>query len=189
MSFADKLAIGKIGESVIASWFLSRGYSVLPVYEKEVNEGKGPTLFCSDKTQLISPDMLVFNSASGKVYWIEAKHKSAFTWHRNTRAWVTGIDLHHYTQYLEVAKRTPWNVWLLFLHRSGIAKDTPDGMISPVGLFGGNIALLSRQEHHRYENHGRSGMVYWAHTSLKKLDLGVNDMLVNTYSTLQKSGA
>lgn len=170
-SFEQQLAVGKIGESVIAGYFLRRGYYVLPVYEVEKNQGKGPTLFCSDGGQLISPDMLVFNAGSGKVFWIEAKHKSAFSWHRNTQQWVTGIDLHHYNQYLKVAGSTPWPVWLLFLQRAGIAKDTPDGMVSPCGLFGGELIELSKKEHHRHSAHGRSGMVYWAHDDLLRIKL------------------
>ena len=167
MGFKTQLQIGKIGETIIASWFKSRGYNVLPVYEKEISEGKGPTLFTFDNSNIICPDMLVFNNQ--KCFWIEAKHKTAFSWHRISKKWVTGIDLRHYFHYLEIAKKySQWQVFLLFLHKDGIAKDTPGGMISPTGLFGGELIFLSSNENHRHTNHGRTGMVYWNVDTLMK---------------------
>ncbi len=99
--------------------------------------------------------------------WVEAKHKTAFSWHRLTERWVTGIDLRHYEHYLRVAMKTPWPVWLLFLHEGGQAKDSPAE--SPAGLFGNELLFLSAHENHRSDKWGRSGMVYWAEASLKKL--------------------
>jgi len=51
MSFAKNLSMGKIGESRIARWLNRRGLHVIPVYEKEVSEGKGPTLFAAEGVQ------------------------------------------------------------------------------------------------------------------------------------------
>ena len=167
MGFKKQLHIGKIGESIIAEWLKHRGYNVLPVYEKEISEGKGPTLFTFDNKDIICPDIFVFNGETA--FWVEAKHKSAFSWHRITKRWVTGIDLKHYYDYLEIAnKYSSWPVFLLFLHRDGTAKDTPIGMISPTGLYGEDILILSGKENHRHENHGKTGMVYWAISSLNK---------------------
>lgn len=166
MSFEEQLRFGKIGESRIAHVLKGRGLHILPVYEKEISEGKGPVLFTADNRNLVLPDMLAFNDS--KTIWIEAKHKTAFTWHRITGKWVTGIDLHHYRDYLEVLKLSPWPVWLLFLHDGGQAKDSPAD--SPAGLFGGELGLLSRNEHHRHMNHGKHGMVYWGVPPLRNLE-------------------
>ncbi len=169
MNFTGKLEYGKAGESRIAAYFKRKGYSVLPVYEKEMTERKGPTLFAFDGTQVIAPDMLVFSGE--KCFWVEAKRKSAFTWHRISRQWVTGIDINHYENYLRIADGlSPWPVWLLFLHESGRAKDTPEGMSSPTGLFGNDLLVLRECENHRHENWGRHGMVYWARKSLKHIN-------------------
>lgn len=166
MTFAQTLEIGKTGESLVAQYFLRLGYSVLPVYEKTGAEHKGPVLFSKTHGSLIAPDMLVFNDRES--LWIEVKHKSAFTWHRLAGEWVTGIDLHHYQQYLLVQKERPeWPIWLLFLQRSGLAKDTPAGKIPPSGLFGNTLSYLSAHEHHRHANHGTSGMVYWGIDALR----------------------
>lgn len=166
MSFEASLQFGKVGESAIARWMRARGWYVLPIYEKELGEGKGPQLYTPD-TALIGTDMLVFRG--DKTLWIEAKHKSAFTWHRITGRWTTGIDMRHYDHYCRIDDETPWPVWLLFLHRDGRAKDTPPGKVSPTGLFGHTLAYLRKNKNHQHKNGGKAGMVYWAKEQLKPL--------------------
>ena len=168
MNFPEALEIGKTGESLIARYFLRLQYSVLPIYKIADSERKGPVLHSATSGALVAPDMLVFKGR--QVLWIEAKHKAAFTWHRNTSQWVTGINLHHYQQYLTIQNERPeWPIWLLFLHQDGVAKDTPDGKVSPAGLFGNSLSYLRENEHHRHLNYGTSGMVYWSIDALKYL--------------------
>jgi len=166
--FDAQLAFGKIGEAYIANWLKMFGqYHVLPVYEKEIQEGKGPMLFPSHSSPLVAPDLLVFRDVGGgvaKIRWVEAKTKSAFTWHRKSQKWTTGIDLRHYQQYQRVAELSPWPVWILFLHHDGQAKDSPPGC--PTGLFGADIRYLVNHESHRWLGNGGGGMVYWAHETL-----------------------
>jgi len=157
--------MGQAGESIISRWLRSRGCAVLPVYEKIMDTGKGPHLFLPQGS-VIAPDLFVFKGHDA--WWIEAKHKEAFSWYRITSQWVTGIDLHHYEQYLRVDEMTPWPVWLLFLHRGGQAKDSPPN--SPAGLFGQTLELLRHQENHRSDKWGKGGMVYWACNSLLLLE-------------------
>jgi hypothetical protein len=143
---------------------------VFPAYEKEGGDFKGPQLF-SASGDLVLPDLLAFRS--GAAIWFEVKRKTCFTWHRITHRWVTGIDLHHYGQYLEVSARTELPVWLMFLH----PQDEPDPRdiqhgcpaSCPAGLFGNDIDVLSHCENHRHANHGRHGMVYWASDNLHLL--------------------
>lgn len=137
----------------------------MPVYEKLIDEGKGPQVLLP-KRELIAPDLLVFRGQRGseQAYWIEAKHKTAFSWHRLTGRWVTGIDLRHYEDYCCIDDMTPWPVWLLFLHQGGQAKDSPPN--SPSGLHGNRLSVLRGCENHRHDNWGRTGMVYWALESL-----------------------
>jgi len=163
-TFAGKLAYGQVGESKIANWLKSKGYSVLPVYEIEYHTGKGPRLFAPNKI-LIAPDMFVFKA--NRQLWVEAKHKHAFSWHRITSRWVTGIDLRHYHDYCEIDNYSPFPVWLLFLHDGGQAKDSPPN--SPSGLFGNKLSFLRDHENHRHGNWGNQGMVYWGVDSLKRL--------------------
>lgn len=165
--FDKLLSVGKAGESKIAMWLRSRGSTVLPVYEKLIEEGKGPTLFLPNNRNLICPDLLTWQG--NKVVWIEAKHKEGFSWHRNSSRWTTGIDLRLYHHYLEMAELTPFPVWVLFLHRGGSAKDNPTA-ISPSGLFGNDISILKDKVSHVHPNFGRSGGAFWAMENLIKLD-------------------
>ena len=164
VDFRDKLQFGKTAESAIAAWLRGKGYAVVPVYETLVDTGKGPQVFAPDG-ELVAPDMLVFKG--DQALWIEAKHKTAFAWNRARQIWVTGIDLRHYEDYCKVDDTSPWPVWLLFLQQGGQAKDSPGN--SPAGLFGKPLSYLRTHENHRSELWGRSGMVYWAHESLKLL--------------------
>jgi hypothetical protein len=167
MSFEQKLEAGLYGEDLISRWLIARGHQVLPAYQIQQNHGKGPRLF-GQYGQLISPDLLVFKT--NKVLWVEAKSKSAFTWHRLSATWQTGLDRRHWRDYLAVEKVTPFPVWIMFLHAPGhAAKDTPAGLESPSGLYGNSIAVLAATIHHEHENHGPSGMVYWREQDLKKV--------------------
>lgn len=169
VKFAEQLYFGKVGEGRIAKWLIDRGWAVLPVYEKEIHEGKGPVVY-SAGANLIAPDILAFKFDTIK--WIEAKTKSSFSWHRLTHKWVTGIDLRHYDDYLKVSKLCHWSVWLLFLHIDSCgAKDTPQELAgeSPTGLFGNTLSFLAQHENHRHQNWGKSGMVYWSCDTLQKI--------------------
>jgi hypothetical protein len=161
---------GRIGEGVIARWFRRRGHAVLPVYEKEISDGKGPRLFMP-KGQLIAPDMAIFLSKmvspDMRVMFVEAKRKSAFTQLRKANrygvcgAWQTGIDERHYEDYCKVETQTGVPVWLLFLQEGGQAKDSPPD--SPSGLYGQALSALKEKIDHRHPNPPPrfKPMVYW----------------------------
>lgn len=168
MTFAGNLVVGQLGESEIARWMISRGNLVLPVYEKQIDTGKGPRFF-TPMGQMVAPDMFIMNA---KV-WVEAKHKTHFTWHRKTQEWVTGIDLHHYAEYQRVAEITGHPVWLIFLHKDCQPSDDDLGhgcpSRCPSGLFCGGLDFLRMHESHQHANWGRHGMVYWRVGVLQKL--------------------
>lgn len=176
-AFRQQLAFGKIAESQIASWLRSRGNTVLPVYEVEMDTGKGPQLFLPDE-ELIAPDLFVFKFSyddGQEAWWTEAKHKSVFSWHRITGRWTTGVDLRHYHDYLRVDELTPWPVWLLFLHSKDRCDRRNEPWPCPTGLFGRPLEYLREHENHRSQPRnngtgwGRTGMVYWAYDDLMLL--------------------
>jgi len=105
--------------------------------------------------------------------WIEAKHKTVWSWYRKGSRWETGIDRHHYKQYCEVEQRLGLPVWLLFLHSQSTpwASDLRMGCPSecPTGLFGEQLAVLTGKISHESNRHGPTGMMYWAHHSLRKI--------------------
>jgi hypothetical protein len=163
MNFVQSLRIGKLGESQIANWLRAKhGLHILPAYEKQIGEYKGPTLYCAEGDTLILPDLLAFQGP--KFIWFEAKNKSTFTWHRNTKNWQTGIDVRLYDQYLEVQKRTQIPVWLLFLQQAN--GDTVLGERSPAGLYGQKLDILRTKEDHRGSFLDGTQMVFWNKAAL-----------------------
>ncbi len=163
-SFDQALSVGKTGESQIAQWLKEKGSHVLPIYEIADNQYKGPALYAAGGETIIAPDMAVFNKNG--VTFIEAKHKNAFSWHRISKSWVTGIDLHHYQEYRNFQEKVGHQVWVLFLHCGGTAKDSTQ---SPSGLFGNSLSCLVKKENHRSNKWGKNGMVYWDIDDLIKL--------------------
>lgn len=173
--FQQALLFGQLGESYIANFMRNRGFHVLPVYEKQVGNYKGPRIFMSYislKKQLIAPDMLIIRD--GKGVWLEAKHKSHFTWYGKGQCWTTGINKHCFDDYLLLQQMTQMDVWLFFLHSDNqtwtqdVRKwNAPP--ICPTGLFAGRLAVLARQIDH-IGDFGTSGMVYWRDDQLTKLE-------------------
>ena len=172
ITFQTNLSSGRLAEGVIANWLRRRGNTVIPAYELESVGQKGPQVYAPN-FELVAPDLLVWKD--GKTCWIEAKSKSVFAWNRTTKAWVTGIDLHYYEQYQKVLSHFEfkWDVWLLFLHSSSIPSDADlrhgCPVKCPTGLFGNSLNVLRSVEHSRDLRWGRTGMVYWQHSSLKLL--------------------
>lgn len=175
--FGYCLRQGQIGESLIARWLMDRGNSISPVYEKQIDSGKGPQFFCHNGS-FAAPDLLVFPAVTRggvNLLWAEAKHKTVFSWYRNGRPgpyWCTGIDLHHYRDYLAVQKRSRVPVWLFFLHVSSMpsADDLARGCppTCPTGLFANSLDRLETCISHTSERHGRHGMVYWRESDLRR---------------------
>lgn len=177
-NFNDCYAFGRIAESQIAQWLVrAQHWHLLPAYEIEIPSGKGPRLL-TEQGELISPDLLgtKLKEAQLLMRWIEAKHKSRFTWHRSSKNWQTGIDLSHYRDYIEVQRRTRIEVFILFLHRcsepsqSDLKYGSPAEC--PTGLFCRSLYYLKRHEDHRDSfDKGRREypMVYWNHKDLVRL--------------------
>ena len=159
MSFGRQLKKGLLGEGEISQFLIGQGYSVLPAYEVEIGSGKGPRLFTADGP-LVAPDMLVFDAV--KVFWVEAKTKSGWSYFRLTGTAQDGIDTKHWKSYVEVQRKLPWDVWVLFLHRE--AKwdrfAETDATPPPPGLYGSSVPNLETTIHHESPRHA-SGMVYW----------------------------
>jgi hypothetical protein len=152
------LGYGQAGEGLIAKFIRSRGWYVLPVYEKEINNRKGPRLFTPDR-ELIVPDLFVFKGEIAR--WIEVKRKAAFSMYHVTGEWCTGIDQKYYEDYLKIDSETAWPVVLMFLQEGGRAKGDIQ-TDSPTGLYIGKLSELKDCEHHRWDGGGwGSPMVYW----------------------------
>lgn len=171
--FGEWLASGQIGESQIARWLRRRGWHVLPAYEKEIANGKGPRLFMASGgayAELVTPDLLAMKS--GAFLWVEAKHKTAFTWYGRTGTFQTGVDARHFRDYVEVQQQTGVDVWLMFLHSDSRtrAEDVARWgapLRCPVGLFGNTLGALAADVDHKSDRYGHGGMLYWRADQLR----------------------
>lgn len=169
--FQTQLAFGHTAETKIARYLRSRGSVIMPVYDLEYDTGKGPQVFWGPNSQAAAPDLLIWKNDQS--YFIEAKHKSRFTWYRKKQTWCTGIDRHHYSDYQRVVEVIHRPVWLFFLHEYS-NPDPRDLRYKcptqcPTGLFIGNLSNLINKESHQHWNWGKTGMVYWAEESLIKI--------------------
>lgn len=166
--FQDNLREGLVGESEIATWLRRGGFSVLPAYEKVVDDFKGPR-FYSPTAELVSPDMLAFKH--GQQLWIEAKTKTRFSWFGSGGYWVTGINYKHYLDYLQVEKETGLPVCVMFLHRE--SETWPQDIARwgaprtcPTGLF---YCRLTTEHSHKHKDWKGVEMIYWSLSRLKQL--------------------
>ena len=168
MCFESALSFGKTGEGFLAHYLIRSGFSVLPVYEIEQGQFKGPSVYTS-AGNFVAPDMMAFSSCADfegeTCFFVEAKTKSAFTLHRKTGRFVTGISKRHFEDYIQVQSRSPFTIWIMFLQlNGGCAKDSPQG---PTGLYGATVSRLMRNVNHEWiAPRDRDSMVYWAAESL-----------------------
>lgn len=160
--FENRLAFGQVAEFQVETWLIRRRqFSILPVYEGG-RENKGPRFFAPKERILIAPDILAIRGRD--VRWIEVKRKSRFSWYRIGGYWTTGIDLHHYSQYVRVSEISLWPVYLLFLHSDNVS----EGRRCPTGLFGGELKELGAKIDHTSGRWGKGGMVYWRYETLQR---------------------
>ena len=176
MNFERALAFGKIAENKIIRWLEARGAINLPIYELETEQHfKGPRAY-THSAQYRGPDVLVGLPKKGP-HFVEAKAKTCFSWYRKNQTWQTGIDYACYRDYLAIRELFELPLWLLFLHEASLpdARDLRQGSppLCPTGLFGGEIRDLAKSYDHTvgpsWKNNSRSGMVYWADTSLIRI--------------------
>lgn len=168
---------GRLGEDRISQHLRKLGYNVVPVYEKEIDDGKGPRVFmasCTNVDQLIAPDLFIIGIEDAKppngplFAWVEAKTKTRFSWYGKGNYFVTGIDLRNFNDYCTLAEKTNVPIYLFFLHtqcdtsREDVYKWGAPATC-PTGLFCRNIKFLSQptNKSHISQQHGSSGMIYW----------------------------
>lgn len=164
-NYAPATVEGKDGKSYPARRTFVSGISLLPV---QTSSPAPHVANNAGDNEWYTPEPYI--KAAREVMWVEAKHKTAFTWHRITESWQTGINASHWADYQKVAEATPFiPLWLLFLQRPGVAKDTPEGMRCPHGLYGQNAEVLATCVDHFSDRWGTCGMVYWREESLRLL--------------------
>ena len=170
LPFMQALDYGLTAEQYLWTWLNTQGFTVIPAYAVAQNAGKGPRCFAPNGVELITPDILALHPGKG-TRWIDAKAKASATWHRNSATWQTGFDTHSLLAYHDVQTLTAIPVYIFFLHsETGIAKDTPEGMVGPAGLYCQTLHwLLANADHSFPTSKSSGGMHYWRVNKLIKL--------------------
>jgi hypothetical protein len=170
-TFEQKLERGQIAEGLVARYLRKEGWCLLPVYEKQIDNGKGPRIFLPHglpESELIAPDLLGMRGQ--QIQWIEAKSKGTATYYRIKQRWQTGCDKRHYENYKRVQAVTTWPVYLMFLQLDNAESNAPWGAPPcPTGLFCCPISHPPSDEGVYWRNGKPFPMVYWALSDLKKL--------------------
>lgn len=160
--FEERRKKGTVAENLVIRWLVQRGNTVLPAYDTDGSERKGPRLI-TPGGKLVLPDALVYGRSG--VFWAEIKRKDGFSWHRRTGQWVTRVNLHYYADYCAIDAAGPWDVWLFFLQEG---KEDPIKQIGgPAGLYCAPLKYLRSHEHHRFANVGEHGGVFWEESVLR----------------------
>lgn len=148
--FQSQILYGKEAEMVFQEIFRYNGYSIMPVYEKVLQDYKGPRVSLAFR-DVIAPDLFVFGNGQ-EPHWVEVKRKESATWYYKGGYWCVGIDKRLWNDYVVVDCESPFRVWLMFMLEGGISKDAPPNMSSPEGFFGAPLEhLLKRLSHDPHE--------------------------------------
>lgn len=168
MDFETSLRIGDEGENIATRLYRSRGKCVQRIFP-DPRSSCGTRLLLSTGT-LVAPDMLVFPDW----LWIDVKLKTAWTWHRNSRAWQDGIDKRYRDHYLDVQHYTHFAVHLNFLHLSDIASESDIKAGSPpncpTGLYACPVDQMpDHVSSEEQPNGSKAEMLYWSVSRLRRI--------------------
>jgi hypothetical protein len=176
MIFNDALKFGLGGERIVAEMFKAKGWVVVQVGGQH-GAYQGPRIELPLGLVQVCPDLIVMNGA--KALWIEVKRKSQFAYHRNSKTFVTGVDLHHWKEYLANDLYGSFPMWLFFVHETSSVHSLPFGesAVRPrPGLYFERVRWMESHKHHEYHNHGANnfgnhGGIFWDVTKLKFVPL------------------
>ena len=167
MIFNDSLKFGLGGERIVAEIMRARGWTVVQVGGQH-GEYKGPRIELPLGLELVSPDLIVIKN--GIVRWIEVKRKTQFSYHRNSEAITTGIDLHHWNEYLQNDTYGSFPMWLFFVHEFSSVAGVPAGTITETpkaGVYLQSVSWLSKNSSHTSMKFGGHGGIFWDIKALK----------------------
>lgn len=157
-TFQARLTIGEQGETVVRQWLRRLGFAAIPLCDLPSSPGHGPRIAGPDE-EFVAPDFLVFRA--GRARFVDAKTKGQATWHRASRAWMTGISSEELAGYQQVAAAFGIECFVFFLHMAR-QPDPATSSLAPVGLFGDEVERLAASVHHR---HGE--MSFWSFRDLR----------------------
>ena len=132
-SFEEYLVFGEEGEHLVASYLMSKGVTVAPLYQYQ-RHNTAPFLLSIDSgisKKHILPDLSCYKD--GKAFFVEVKRKNQW-WVNHLGGFnETGVDARLWEHYKDIALDTKCDVFLFFLHETA----------EPLGLYYGEIKRLA----------------------------------------------
>lgn len=109
-SFSQQLAFGEEGEHEVAMYLISKGVSVMPLYQFESTHAP---LIYSVNSNIVSPDLICFKD---DCFMVEVKTKNQ--WVKFKDRVETGFDYKHYNHYKSIQTTTGKDVFVFFNHKT-----------------------------------------------------------------------
>lgn len=157
-SFSEMLAFGQEGEHKIAEMLISKGYTLLSLYQFEGTQHA--PYFLNSSGMVVSPDLVC--AKKGRVFFVEVKTKTR--WSQNaSREIETGIDFRLYNHYLRLYNETNVDLWLVFNHEAS----------EPTGVYAVHINTLYNRywdgKHFKTGAYITTPKVFWLYSSLLEI--------------------
>lgn len=161
-SFKQMLAIGIEGEHEIGQFLLSRGVSIMPLYQFTPSEAP---VILSGAERITMPDLICFKD---DCFFVEVKTKNQWVVYGDRRE--TGLNRKHYKHYKKIKDSTGKKVYVFFNHK----KD------EPLGYFYTELDLFTRG----WDGKNPKGeqkfdaMVFYDYNTLKQVESFSNEDLI-----------
>lgn len=110
-SFKELLAFGEEGEKEVATYLISKGINILPLYQ--FTPEQAPKIL-NINNNFTSPDLTCFKD--GKCFFVEVKSKRRWTICPNTKRIETGCDYRLYKEYINLCEQLKLKIYLVFNH-------------------------------------------------------------------------
>jgi Holliday junction resolvase-like predicted endonuclease len=164
-SFRELLAFGEEGEKQVAEYLIQKGVHVLPLYQFKATHAP---IILNNQTHYISPDLTCFKDSI--CFFVEVKSKNRWAINRNKNKIETGCDFYHYSNYLELSKKTKIDLFLIFNHVNNepfeIIDDDSNGMFMvSVNEEGRYWDGLNKKTKERISK----PIMFWDYNKLKRL--------------------
>jgi hypothetical protein len=180
-TFKEQLEIGRRHERAVALGRELRNYALIPLTDitnRLLACGGAPRMFDGYGSAIVLPDFAAIGF--GRVYPLEVKAKTMATFHKQTKVWEHGVDLHNYRHYCAFALASGLKLILIIDegHTGEILAASLERLGEPRAYYGET---------------GRPPMVYWPRDSFTTFHQGEpNDLplfrTVPVAPTLPRSG-
>jgi hypothetical protein len=152
IEFELRLAQGAQWEQAVSDWLRKPGHGISVLELFKYRHNGQPPVFISIGDRIITPDMQVIGGGSS--IYLEVKSKRRFAKNPYTMKSMTGIDLHHWKDYIRVQQESGIKVLIVFVHEE--TKEVRADFVDVLDRHPEKDEVPKCRT-------GRGGMVFWPH--------------------------